>query len=129
MKSNFPVWLVKKILKDKKEKLDNRKTQAKKTTLFRCKSTYFKIKGQTKCEHKHDIVYLGTCPGDNFLDNYIGESARRISERIIDHNGKDEKLHIFKHSCEKRQQHFHTNNCKIIANGFKNNNSFKANVH
>ena len=62
--------------------------------LSRC----FQIKDQTKFEHKHDIIYLGTCPEDNCSENYIRESGYRISERIIDHNCRDQKSHIFKHS-------------------------------
>ena len=85
------------------------------------------IKDQTKFEHKHDIIYLATCPEDNCSENYIGESGRRISERIIDHNGRDQKSHIFKHCSVKCRQHFHTNSFKIIGNGFKNN-SFKRKV-
>ena len=66
-------------------------------------STYFQIKDQTKFEHKHEE-----------------ESGRRISERIIDHDARDQKSHIFKHSSKKCCQHFHTNSFKIIGNGFKN---------
>ena len=50
----------------------------------------FSNQGPKKFEHKHDIIYLGTYPEDNCSDNYIGESGRRISERIIDHNGRGE---------------------------------------
>ena len=78
-------------------------------------------------EHKHDIIYLATCPEDNCSGNYIGESGRRISERIIDYNGTDQKSHIFKQSSEKCCQHFITNSFTIIGNGFKNN-SFKRKV-
>ena len=88
--------------------------------LSRC----FQIKDQTKFEHKHDIIYLATCPEDNCSENYIGKSGRRISERIIDHNGKDKKSHIFKHSSEKCHQRFHSNSFRIIGNAFKYN-SFK----
>ena len=90
-------------------------------------STCFQIKDQTKFEHKYDIIYLATCPEDNFSENYIGESGRWISEIIIDHNGRDQKSHIFKHNSEKCRQHFHTNSFKAIGNGFKNN-SFKRKV-
>ena len=90
-------------------------------------STCFQIKDQTKFEHKYDIIYLATCPEDNCSENYIGESRRWISEIIIDHNGRDQKSHIFKHNSEKCCQHFHTNSFKIIGNGFKNN-SFKRKV-
>ena len=68
-------------------------------------STCFQIKDQKKFEHKHDIFYLATCPEDNCSENYIGESGHRISEIIIDHGGRDKKLHIFKHSSEKCHQH------------------------
>ena len=178
MKNNFPIWVVKKILKEEKEKIDNRNNADKnKHTIqtdvkFESKdkshllllpyqgekglhltkslkknlksllpsivkanigltgkklSTCFQIKDQTKFEHKHDIIYLATCPEDNCSENYIGESRRQISERIIDHKRRDQKQHIFKHSSKKCCQHFHTNSFKIIGNGFKNN-SFKRKV-
>ena len=57
--------------------------------------------GPSKVGHKHDIIYLATCPKDNCSENYIGESGRRISKRIIDHHNRDQKSHIFKHSFEK----------------------------
>ena len=90
-------------------------------------SRYFQIKDQTKFEHKYDIVYLETYPEDNCSDHYIGESRHQISERIIDHNSRDQKSHIFKHSSEKCHNDFHTNSFKIIGNGFKNN-SFKRKI-
>ena len=175
MKNNFPIWVVKKILKEEKEKIDNRNNADKnKHTIqtdvkFESKdkshllllpyqgekglhltkslkrnlksllqntvkanigftgknlSTCFQNKDQIKFEHKHDIIYLATCPEDNCSEDYIRESGRRISERIIDHDGRDQKSHIFKYISEKCCQHFHTNNFKIIGNGFKNN-SFK----
>ena len=84
-------------------------------------STCFQIKDQTKFEHKHDKIYLGTFPEDNCSKNYVAESGHRISKRIIDHNGRDLKSHIFKHSSKKCHQHFHTNSFKIIGIWFKNN--------
>ena len=167
---HFPICVVKKILKEEKEKIDNRNIADKnKHTIqtdvkFESKhkshllllpyqgekglhlikllkrnlksllhstvkanigftgkklSTCFQIKDQTKFEHKHDIIYLATCPEDNRSESYIGERGRRISKRIIYHNGRDQKSPIFKHSSEK---------CfKIIGNGFKNN-SFKRKI-
>ena len=88
-------------------------------------STCFQIKDQTKFEYKHDIIYLATCPQDNCSENYVGEGRRRISQIIIDHNGRDQKSHIFKHRSEKCRQYFHTNSFKIIDNGFQNNSSNK----
>ena len=49
-------------------------------------STQFNVKDRTKFEHKH-VIYFGKCPEQNYTNNYLGESARRISEQIIDHGG------------------------------------------
>ena len=84
-------------------------------------SVHYQINNQTKFINKRDIVYLGTCPKYNCLDIYIGKNARRISERIINHNCRDQKVNIFKYSFEKRHQQFQTNDFKIIGNGFTNN--------
>ena len=54
-------------------------------------------------------------------DNYIGEIARRIHERIKDHNGRDHKSHILKHSIEKHQDNVDQKNFKIIVKNLKNN--------
>ena len=89
-------------------------------------SICFQSKGQIKFGHKHDIIYLATCPEDNCSENYIGKSERLISKRIIDHNDRDQKSHIFKHSSEKCRQNFHTNSFKIIGNEFKNNKLFQT---
>ena len=49
-------------------------------------------------ENQHGIVYHGICPEVQCIDNYIGKASRRVSERIIDHNGRDRKLLFFRHS-------------------------------
>ena len=84
-------------------------------------STHFQIKDKTEFEHNHDIVYLGTCPANNCLDNYLGESAHRIFERITDHNGRDQNSHLFKHSCIKNHPNTSKTDFKIISSGFENN--------
>ena len=57
-------------------------------------STCFNVKDQSKFEHRHDVVYYADCPNEKCRENYIGESGRRISEIIKDHNGRDLKSHI-----------------------------------
>ena len=67
------------------------------------------------------MMLCTTFPENNCLDNYVGESARRISEKIIDHNGGDPKFHLFKHSCCKNHPNTSKTDFKIISSGFKNN--------
>ena len=37
-------------------------------------SSCFSIKGKTKFEHRHDVIYHKTCPQTTCNDNYIGEA-------------------------------------------------------
>ena len=84
-------------------------------------SMHFQRKDKREFEHNHDVVYLGTCPENNCSDNYVGESARRISERITDHNGRNQNSHLFKHICIKNHPNTSTTDFKIISSGFKSN--------
>ena len=51
------------------------------------------IKNQTKLAHKHDYTYLFECPENTRLETYVGETARRLNERIMEHAAKDKKSH------------------------------------
>ena len=41
------------------------------------------------------------CPESQGSEDYTGETARRMSERVLDHNGRDAKSHLLKHAIEK----------------------------
>ena len=51
-------------------------------------SSYFKTKDRTKFEHQHNMLYQVKCSAENCLDDYMGESARHIIERVKDHGGR-----------------------------------------
>ena len=84
-------------------------------------STCFNVKDQSKFEHQHDVVYYADCPNEKCRENYIGESGRRISEIIKDHNGRDLKSHILRHSVESGHANVSYEDFKIIAKNFNNN--------
>ena len=46
------------------------------------------------------MVYQAKCVEESCNDDYVGETARCISERVLDHSGRD-KNHILKHQIEK----------------------------
>ena len=85
-------------------------------------SSCFKTKDRTKFEHQHDIIYQVKCSAENCSDDYIGESARRIIERVKDYGGRDTKSHVLKHSSEKEHVEVTQEDFKIIGIQFKNNN-------
>ena len=61
------------------------------------------------------------CSAENCSDDYIGESARYIIERVKDHGGKDTKSHVLKHSSEKEHVEVTQDHFKVIGSHFKNN--------
>ena len=89
--------------------------------------TSFNVEDQSKFEQQHDMVYYVDCPNETCRENYIGESGRRISERIKDHNGRDLKSHILRHSVESEHANVTCEDVKIIAKNF-NNNSWKRKI-
>ena len=64
-------------------------------------SSCFKTKDRTKFEHQHNIICQVKCSAENCSDDYIGESVRCIIEILKDHDGRDTKSHVLKHSNEK----------------------------
>ena len=66
-------------------------------------------------KHNHDIVYYNECPEEQCNKNYIGETRRRINERIIDHAGRDSKSYIYKNCIETGHRSSDINDFKIIG--------------
>ena len=60
------------------------------------------------------------CSAENCSDDYVGESARRIIERVKDHGERDTKSHVLKHSSEKEHIEVTQEVFKIIVSNFKN---------
>ena len=81
----------------------------------------------TRFDYKHDVIYFGKCPEQNCTDNYFGESARRISERIIDHSGRDKKSRLFRDAVVNDHRNASYDDFKVIGRGFRNN-AFIRNV-
>ena len=63
-------------------------------------SSRFNIKDKTPTQQQNDIIYLVQCPQPDCTSTYIGETARRLEERLKDHCGRDRNSHLLKHSIE-----------------------------
>ena len=85
----------------------------------------FHIKGKTKFDHKHDLVYYVKCP--ECQEDYIGEIGRRLHERICDHSGKDSKSHMLKHSLENNHKQVSFEDFYILRNAYTNS-KFKQEI-
>ena len=55
-------------------------------------SSCLNIKYSTKLEHQYDLTYLTQCPKVNCNKKYLGETARCLQERVLDHAKKDTKI-------------------------------------
>ena len=80
----------------------------------------FNVKDQKKIEQQHDVVYYADCLNEVCRENYIGESGRRVSEPIKDHNGRDLKPNILRHCAESGQANLSSEDFKIIAKNLNN---------
>ena len=79
-----------------------------------------KIKDKTEVKHCHNLVYEVTCPEPNCLATYIGETARRLNERVKDHSGRDHDSYVLKHSLENNHSIVTLDNFNIISNKPRN---------
>ena len=50
-----------------------------------------------------------------------GETARRVTERIVDHTGRGINSHLLKHSIESGHKLLEAVDSKIIGTGYRNN--------
>ena len=78
----------------------------------------FRIKDKQKQEHNHDLVYSATCPDEQCNKIYIGETARRLGERIMDHGGRDKKSNVYRHSQESKHGFVTSQNFEILSTSY-----------
>ena len=57
----------------------------------------------------------------NCVDDYIGETARRVNERIVDHTGRDANSHLLKHSIESGHKPLEAVDYEIFGTGYRKN--------
>ena len=81
----------------------------------------FSIKDKTSFEHQHDLICYINCTERSCLGNYVGETGRRIIERIKDLCGRDHASYMVKHNIETSYTAVNTANFKITDMNFSNN--------
>ena len=84
-------------------------------------NTRFQIKDKTAQSHKHVLFYQVKCPDQSCNQDYLGETSRRIIERVADHSGKGKHSHLFKHTCNENHKHVDLDNIEAIDSGYHNN--------
>ena len=82
-------------------------------------SACFNVKDKTV--FNHDNVFYAKCPEESCPHDYVGESGRRVLERVKDHNGRDTSSHIFKHCIAADHQFVFRDDLRIGGRNYRNN--------
>ena len=81
----------------------------------------FQVKDRTIFSHNHDIIYHLNSPENGCPDNYVGETTRIISERVLDHTRKYINSYLYKRAIETVHLTLETSDYQIIGNKYGNN--------
>ena len=84
-------------------------------------SSNFNVEDPVPFTEKHDIIYTSVCETKSCNENYVGECARRLYERVKDHNGRNHSSHLVKHAGETGHLPVDTANFEVIGSGCRNN--------
>ena len=72
----------------------------------------FQIKEKINEKHKHDLIYYTKCPEASCTEDYLGETGRRIIERVADYAGKYKQSHLLKHVLLRNHRRLDLSNMK-----------------
>ena len=79
------------------------------------------MKDKTPFEEQHDLLYRAVCATKNCTEDYVGETARRIVERVKDHNGRDQHSHLVKRAIENNHLPVVKSDFTILDSGYRSN--------
>ena len=91
-------------------------------------SSKFNIKSKIKQDHQHDVTYFVKCPEEIRTENYIGKTGRRLSERVIDHSGRDKTSQVLRQCVEKEHKLPSLKGFMILGTNY-NKNNFRVTVY
>ena len=81
----------------------------------------FPLKDKVNFQHQNNVVYYEKCPNPNCKEDCIGETDRRVIERVIDQNKRDKKSHMLKRSRDKLHTYVCEDDFKLLGNNYQSN--------
>ena len=88
----------------------------------------FNIKNDTNKQYKHDLVYFSRCPSTTYTDSYIGQTAKRLNERLVDHSGRGTKAHVVRHCFNTNHETVNSEHFNILDLGY-NKNAYRRRIY
>ena len=80
----------------------------------------FDIKDQ-KNWNINTTLHTVKCPENTCSETYLGKTARRLNEKIMEHAGKDNKSHMLKHMLQSDHPSVSPNDFRILQKEYNNN--------
>ena len=77
-------------------------------------SSNFNVKDPVPFTEKHDVIYRSLYATESCNGSDVDECARRLNERVKDHNGRGHSLHLVKHAGETGHLPVNTANFEVI---------------
>ena len=84
-------------------------------------SSKFNVKDPVSFTEKHDVIYRSVCTTESCDEDYVGECARMLHERVKDLNSRDHLSHLVKYAGETGHLPVGTANFEVIGSGYCNN--------
>ena len=79
------------------------------------------MEDKTHFEEQHDLLYKAVCATNNCIQDYVGETARRIVERAKDHIGQDQHPDLVKRAIENIHLPVVKDDFTKLDSGYRNN--------
>ena len=83
-------------------------------------SSNFNVKDSVPLTEKHGVIYRSACGTESCNEDYVGECARRLYERVKDHNGRGHSSRLVKHTGENDHLPADRTNFEVIGSGCRN---------
>ena len=84
-------------------------------------SSDFNVKDPAPFTVKHDVIYRSVYATKRCNEDYVGESAEKLYERVKDYNGRDHSSHFVKHAGETGDLPVDTANFEVIGSRHRSN--------
>ena len=90
------------------------------TLILKLGTKFNNIKDPVNKSCQHNVVFYAICPKPGCVEDYTGETGRRLNKRATDHNRGDKKSHIYSHLHKSNHPCITLSDFKINCSNFQN---------
>ena len=79
------------------------------------------MEDKTPFEEKHDLLYIPVCATNNYTEDYVRETARRVVETAKNQNDRDEHSNLVKRAIANNHLPVVKDDFTKLEGGYRNN--------